>query len=73
MRWPVTLILSASNRAGRIAVRNGLTDYGMPLEEAERWCDAWELEAATREILRTKGDTGTLRTARSVDVGSWAA
>ena len=32
--------------AWRIAVRNGLTDHAMPLEEAERWCDAWEREAA---------------------------
>jgi hypothetical protein len=29
----------------RAATRNGLTDHGMPLEEAERWCDAWEAEA----------------------------
>jgi hypothetical protein len=33
------------HQARRIAVRNGLTDYGMPLEEAERWCDVWEAEA----------------------------
>jgi hypothetical protein len=33
------------HQARRIAVRNGLTDYGMSLEDAERWCDAWEAEA----------------------------
>jgi hypothetical protein len=38
------------HQARRAAVRNGLTDYGMPLEEAERWCDAWELEAAGRGL-----------------------
>ena len=34
-----------THQARRAATRNGLTDYGMPLEEAERWCDAWEAEA----------------------------
>jgi hypothetical protein len=24
----------------RAAVRNGLTDYGKSVEDAERWCDA---------------------------------
>jgi hypothetical protein len=39
-------------QARRIAARNGLTDHGMSLEDAERWCDAWELEAATRDVAR---------------------
>jgi hypothetical protein len=34
------------HQARRIAVRNGLTAYGVPLEEAQRWCDACEREAA---------------------------
>ena len=38
------------HQARRAAVRNGLTDFGMPLEEAERWCVAWELEAAGRAL-----------------------
>jgi hypothetical protein len=38
------------HQARRIAVRNGLTDYGMPLEDAERWCDAWEAEAGGRGL-----------------------
>jgi hypothetical protein len=33
-------------QARRIAVRNTLTGSGMELATAERWCDAWELEAA---------------------------
>jgi hypothetical protein len=27
-----------------------ITIYGMTLEDAERWCDAWELEAASRGL-----------------------
>ena len=38
------------HQARRVATRNGLTDYGMLLEEAERWCEAWELEAAGRGL-----------------------
>ncbi len=33
-------------QARRDAIRNTLTGSGMPLETAERWCDAWEIEAA---------------------------
>jgi len=40
------------DQARRVATRNGLTDYGMPKEEAERWCDAWELEAAGRGLQK---------------------
>ena len=40
--------------AWRIAVRNGLTGSGMALEDAERWCDAWELEAAMRDVPRDR-------------------
>lgn len=38
--------------ARRAAVRNGLMDYGMSLEDAERWCDAWEIEAASQGLAR---------------------
>jgi hypothetical protein len=41
-------------RARRIATRNGLTDYGMPREDAERWCDSWEAEAARLELPKDK-------------------
>ena len=63
MRYTVAMARHADpeciHQARRAAVRNGLTDFGMPLEEAERWCDAWELEAATREIPTT-GDFWTV-------------
>ena len=36
----------------RAAVRNNLVGSGMSLEAAERWCDAWELEAAGRGLPR---------------------
>lgn len=39
-------------QAWRSAIRNGLTDYGMEPAEAERWCDAWETEAALRDLKR---------------------
>ena len=38
--------------ARRIAIRNGLTDHGMPLETAEAWCDAWEAEAHRQGLDR---------------------
>jgi hypothetical protein len=38
--------------AWRIAVRNSLTGNGMSLEDAERWCDEWEVEAAMRDVPR---------------------
>ena len=37
-------------QARRDAIRNTLTGSGVPLETAERWCDAWELEAAGRGL-----------------------
>jgi hypothetical protein len=39
-------------QARRAAIRNILTGSGMSLETAERWCDAWEIEAAARELQR---------------------
>ena len=42
------------HQARRIATRNSLTDYGMSLEEAERWCDEWEVEAAMRDMPRDR-------------------
>ena len=38
------------HQARRAATRNELTDYGMSVEDAERWCDAWEAEAAGRGL-----------------------
>ena len=38
------------HQARRVAVRNGLTDHGIGVEDAERWCDAWEVEAARLEL-----------------------
>ena len=37
-------------QARRDAIRNTLTGSGMPLEMAERWCDALELDAAGRGL-----------------------
>jgi hypothetical protein len=42
------------HRARRAAIRNTLTGSGMPLEMAERWCDAWELEAAGRGLTKDR-------------------
>jgi hypothetical protein len=39
-------------QARRASVRNTLTGSGMTLEVAERWCDAWEIEAAGRGLPR---------------------
>jgi hypothetical protein len=47
------------HQARRIAVRNRLTDYGMPLDEAERWCNGWEAEAERLELPRD-GDFWTV-------------
>jgi hypothetical protein len=41
------------HQARRAAVRNGLTDAGMDLELADRWCDAWETEATLQRIIRS--------------------
>ncbi len=38
--------------ARRAAVRYGLMDTGMDEATANRWCDAWELEAAGRQRAR---------------------
>jgi hypothetical protein len=37
-------------QARRDAIRNTLTDYGMSLEDAERWCDAWAAEAERLDL-----------------------
>lgn len=42
------------HQARRAAIRNGLTDFGMDLATAERWCDAWEFEAAMRRLRRDR-------------------
>ena len=39
-------------QARRDAIGNTLTGSGMPLEAAERYCDAWVLEVADRGLLR---------------------
>jgi hypothetical protein len=38
--------------ARRAAVLNNLSGSGMAAETAERWCDAWELEATGRGLPR---------------------
>ena len=43
-----------SYQARRAAIRNTLTGSGMDEATAERWCDAWELEAATRGLARDR-------------------
>jgi hypothetical protein len=48
--------------ARRIAIRNSLARAGMPLVEAERWCTAWEIEAATRRMSHD-GDFWTVGSA----------
>jgi len=40
-------------QARRAACRDTLTDGGVALDHAERWCDAWELEAALHGIGRS--------------------
>ena len=40
-------------QARRDAIRNKLTGSGMTLEAAERYCDAWEIEAARRGLPLT--------------------
>lgn len=40
------------HEARRAALRNTLTGSGISLETAERWCDAWVLEAAGRGLPR---------------------
>jgi hypothetical protein len=50
--------------ARRAAVQNGLTDYGMSLEDAEQWCDAWDIEAASRRLPL---DADSLAARRGVD------
>ena len=37
-------------QARRDAIRNTLNGSGMSLETAERWCDAWEIEAVGRGL-----------------------
>jgi hypothetical protein len=39
-------------QARRAAVRYTLMDTGMDEATANRWCDAWELEAAGRKLPR---------------------
>ncbi len=46
-------------KAGRIAIRNSLTGSGMDEATAERWCNAWEIEAASRQLPRS-GDYWTV-------------
>ena len=39
-------------QARRDAIRTPWPGSGMSLETAERWCDAWEIEAAVRGLAR---------------------
>jgi len=41
-----------TNVARRIAIRSALTERGMDPDVAERWCDAWDAEAAMRGLAR---------------------
>jgi len=41
-------------QARRAAARNTLAGTGMPIETAERWCAAWEAEAASRWLARDR-------------------
>ena len=40
------------HQARRVAIRNRLLGGAMDLDVAERWCDAWEAEAALQGIER---------------------
>jgi hypothetical protein len=44
------------DEARRAALRNCLTDHGMPLETAEAWCDAWQDEADRQGLDRRSPD-----------------
>lgn len=40
------------HEARRTAIRDRLTSSGMDRDVANRWCDAWETEAALRDLKR---------------------
>lgn len=40
------------DQARRDAIRNTLINSGKDPDVAERWCDAWEAEAALRDLKR---------------------
>jgi hypothetical protein len=42
------------HQARRVATRNRLTAYGMSVEDAERWCAAWEIQATMLELPRDR-------------------
>jgi hypothetical protein len=48
---PVVAPIPSASTKPAIATRNALTDYGMPLEEAERWCDAWSTPRSIRNAI----------------------
>ena len=39
-------------QARRAGCRHALTDYGVDLDQAERWCASWEAEAARQGVVR---------------------
>lgn len=43
------------NQARRAAIRNRLISSGKDRAVAERWCDAWEAEAALQGLERGSG------------------
>ena len=51
-KWPTRADPERIFQARCVATRNGLTDYCMTIEYAERWCDAWEVEAARLDLPR---------------------
>ncbi len=46
------------HQARRAAIRNTLISSGKEPEVAERWCDAWEAEAALQGIVRNSDYRG---------------
>jgi hypothetical protein len=40
------------HQARRLAIRDRLISSGKDPDVAERWCDAWEAEAALRDLKR---------------------
>jgi len=48
------------DQARRVATRNGLTNYGMSVEDAERWCTACKVQAAVPALaIESAGPSAT--------------
>ena len=47
--------LEGANRARREAIRNAIIESrGLDVDVAERWCDAWEAEAALQGVEKDR-------------------